>query len=75
MRSSVIGGNAGLEIVQHITSPIRLRKSNILETGRKNNLQNIKHITQIMKAKYFYILAYKHETDYNGYVSQTKDVA
>ena len=28
-----------------------------------------------MKAKYFFILAYKHEIDYNGYVSQTKDVA
>ena len=31
-----------------------------------DKLQNIKHKTQIMKAKYFYILAYKFETDYKG---------
>ena len=31
-----------------------------------DNLQSIKHRTQIMKEKYFYILAYKHETDYKG---------
>ena len=40
-----------------------------------DNLQSIKHRTQIMKEKYLCILAYKHETDYNGSISQTKDVA
>ena len=80
MRSSVIGSNAGSNIVQHITSPIRLSRNNISETGRtcigrKNNLQSIKHKTQIMKEKYFCILAYKHKIDYNGSISQTKDVA
>ena len=55
------------------TSPalIRLSRNNISETGRtctkrKNNLQRIKHRAQIMKAKYFCILAYKHETGYKG---------
>ena len=71
LRSSVIGSNAGSGIVQHITSPIILSRNSIVETGRtcigrKNNLQSIKHITQITKEKYFCILAYKHETDYKG---------
>ena len=29
-------------------------------------LQNIKHRTQIMKEKYFFILAYKLKTNYKG---------
>ena len=63
LRSSVTCSNAGSEIVQHITRPIRLSRNNISETGRtctrrKNNLQSIKHKTQIMKEKYFCILAY-----------------
>ena len=32
----------------------------------RDNHQNIKHRTQITKAKYFCILAYKHETNYKG---------
>ena len=80
MRSSVVGNDVVSMIVQHITSPIMLSRNSILETGRtctgrKNNLQSTKHKTQIMKEKYFCILAYKHETDDNGYVSQTKGVA
>ena len=69
-----------MQVVQHITSRIRLSRNNISETGRtcterKNNLKSIKHRAQIMEAKYFCILAFKHETDYNGSISQTKDVA
>ena len=40
-----------------------------------DNIQSIKHRTQIMKEKYLCILAYEYETDYNGSISQTKDVA
>ena len=52
-----------MQVVQHITSPIRLSRNNISEIGRtcierKNNLQSIKHRTQIMEEKYFCILAY-----------------
>ena len=53
------------------------KQNNTPEIGRtctegKNNLQSIKHRAQIMEAKYFCVLAYKHETDYNESVSQTK---
>ena len=63
LRSSVTSSNAGSRIDQHITSPIILSINNILEIGRtcigrRNNLQSIKHRTQIMKEKYFCILAY-----------------
>ena len=63
MRSSVVGNDAGSEAVQHITSPRALSRNSISDTEktcteRKNNLQNIKHRAQIMKAKYLCILAY-----------------
>ena len=69
MRSSVVGNDAGAMTVQHITSPRTLSRNSISETEktcteRKRQLQNIKHRTQIVKEKYFCILAYKHETNY-----------
>ena len=43
--------------------------------GERDNLQSIKHRTQIMKAKYFCILAYKHETDYKGLSHRQRGMA
>ena len=37
------------------------------QSSRHHNIESL-----IMEEKYFCILAYKHETDYNGSVSQTK---
>ena len=41
--------------------------------GQSSKHHNTK--TQIMKAKYFCILAYKHEIDYNGLFHRQRDMA
>ena len=69
LRIRITGGNAGLPTHYQ---PIRLSK--IIETERtcterKTVFKASNTETQIMEAKYFCILAYKHETNYNGSVS------
>ena len=75
LRSSVTGGNAGCP-THHQSYKTKQKCRNRKKMHRKkDNLQSIKHRAQIMEEKYFCILAYKHATDYNGFVSQTKFVA
>jgi hypothetical protein len=45
------------------------KQRNILTEGEGQYSRHHNIESQIMEAKYFCILAYKHETDYNGSVS------
>ena len=58
LRNRITGGNAGFP-THHQSYKTKQKYRNRKNMHRKkDNLQSIKHRTQIMEAKYFYILAY-----------------